>query len=275
MIIDAHQHFWQYLPHRDTWITDQMEVLRRDWLPPDLAPILSSEQVDGCVAVQADQSVDETYFLLDCAENYSFVKGVVGWIDLRAENITEQLENFRAFPKLKGFRHIVQAEADENFLIHPDFQRGMAALEEANYSYDLLIYPNQLPAALRFAHLCSTQPIVLDHLAKPYIRQGLIDKWKTDLEALAACENVFCKVSGLITEAHWQQWNDEQLKPYLDVAFEAFGTQRLMFGSDWPVCLLAGQYGEVKSLLDRYLASFSASEKAQVMGGNARVFYKL
>jgi L-fuconolactonase len=274
-MIDSHQHFWIYNQHRDAWITDNMAIIQRDFLPNDLQPILKKQGFSGCVAVQADQSVDETYFLLECADQYDFVKGVVGWIDLRAENIDEQIANLSSYKKLKGFRHVIQAEPDENFMLRPDFQAGIVALGDAGYTYDLLIYPNHLPVANRFVSLFSDQPIVLDHIAKPYIKQGLIDKWKQDISTLAQHENLFCKISGIVTEADWKNWKKEQIIPYLDVVFEAFGTNRLMFGSDWPVCLLASPYEGVVGLIGDYIEKLSDSEKYKIMTQNATDFYGL
>jgi L-fuconolactonase len=274
-MIDSHQHFWIYNQHRDAWITDNMAIIQRDFLPNDLQPILEKQGFSGCVAVQADQSVDETYFLLECADQYDFVKGVVGWIDLRAENIDEQIANLSSYKKLKGFRHVIQAEPDENFMLRPDFQAGIVALGDAGYTYDLLIYPNHLPVANRFVSLFSDQPIVLDHIAKPYIKQGLIDKWKQDISTLAQHENLFCKISGIVTEADWKNWKKEQIIPYLDVVFEAFGTNRLMFGSDWPVCLLASPYEGVVGLIGDYIEKLSDSEKYKIMTQNATDFYGL
>jgi L-fuconolactonase len=275
MKIDAHQHFWHYDPVRDSWITPAMEVIRRDFLPNDLQPLLARHGIDGCVAVQADQSEDETRFLLDLAEKHPFVQGVVGWVDLRAEDIRERLAYFSDFRLLKGFRHVVQAEPDELFLLRTEFLSGLRALDEFGFTYDLLIYPNHLPVARECVSRLPNQKFVLDHLAKPYIKQGILDKWKHDLQTLARRENVWCKVSGLLTEADWTHWQREDFRPYLDAAFEAFGTDRVLFGSDWPACLVAGEYDQVVEVVEEYLSDFSEEERAKFWGGNATDVYRL
>lgn len=275
MIIDAHQHFWVFDPVRDAWITEEMSVIRKDFLPADLAPVLEANGVDGCVAVQADQSETETAFLLDLAAENAFIKGVVGWVDLRSERIDERLEYFAQFPLLKGFRHIVQGEADPEFLLHEDFCRGIKALAKHDFTYDILIYPHQLPAAVQFVRKFPDQRLVIDHLAKPYIKKGELKGWEEQLRAIAEHGHVFCKLSGMVTEADLRNWKPEDFTPYLDVALEAFGTDRLMFGSDWPVCLLAADYPEVKKIVTDHIAHLSTGEQAQIMGGNAATFYKL
>lgn len=275
MKIDAHQHFWQYEPIRDAWINDNMQVIRRDFGPDDLLPALQASGIEGCVAVQADQSETETDFLLDLAQQHAAIKGVVGWVDLRAENLVQRLEYYAQFSAIKGFRHIVQAETDELFMLRTEFSEGIRALQGFGFTYDILIYPHQLRSARELVARFANQPFVLDHLAKPYIKQGLIDKWKQDLQALARHDNVLCKVSGMVTEADWEYWTRDDLRPYLDAAFEAFGPDRLMFGSDWPVCLVAASYEQWVEVLEEYLSEFSDSEKAKFWGENARRFYRL
>lgn len=275
MILDAHQHFWKFDPVRDAWIDNSMRILQRDFLPPELKQVLSENGVDGCIAVQADQSETETRFLLDLAAEYDFVKGVVGWVDLRAANIGARLDYFAQFPKLKGFRHIVQGEADVNFMLRPAFRRGMALLEKHGLTYDILVFPHQLGAALELVKSCPNQKFVIDHLAKPYIKDRFFDGWAALMRELSRCDNVWCKVSGLVTEADWAHWKYEDFVPYLDLAFETFGPRRLMYGSDWPVCLLGGSYCEVRGILTRYLESFTAAEKDMVWGQNAIDFYNL
>jgi L-fuconolactonase len=274
MRIDAHQHFWNHDPSRDSWITDDMSVLRRNFLPTDLLPKLRQNKIDGTIAVQVVQSESETRFLLSLAEQHSFIVGVVGWIDLAAPSIEERLAFFRNFEKLCGFRHIVQAEPDE-FMFRADFRRGIAALARFGFTYDILIYPKQLPAAVELAASYPEQKFVLDHLAKPEVRSAKIRDWERQIRQLAACPNVFCKLSGLITEADWTSWQPEDFKEYLDIAFEAFGTQRLMFGSDWPVCLLAGNYTKAVQLVSSYIESLSKKTKDAIFGGNAAQFYGL
>lgn len=275
MKIDAHQHFWHFDPVRDAWITDDMQVIRRDFLPEDLKVVLEQNQMDGCVAVQAAQESAETEFLLHLATEHDFIKGVVGWTDLQAPDLSEKLAEYKKQPKLRGFRHVLQAEPDDAFMLRPAFVAGVKALRDYNFTYDILIYPQHLPHAVQLVQQCPDQPFVLDHLAKPYIREGRLEPWKKDLMALAAQENVCCKISGTITEADWSTWTHEQLVPYLDAAFAAFGTDRLMFGSDWPVCLVAGDYQRVKQILERYLEDFTPTEKDAIWGENATRFYSL
>lgn len=273
--IDSHQHFWQFDPVRDAWITPDMAVIRRDFLPQDLAPILQQHGLDGCVAVQASQSETETDFLLELAKTHDFIKGVVGWVDLQAENVGERLAHYSQFPILKGFRHILQGENDRALMLRPEFRRGLSALYTHGFTYDLLILPDQLGFAAELADAFPTQPFVLDHLAKPLIKTGETEPWRRDLEALAARENVLCKVSGLTTEADWQHWQPADFRPYLDTVFEAFGPRRVMFGSDWPVCNVARGYNRAHALVADYVAALSASEQAQFWGGTAASFYQL
>ncbi|WP_201983890.1 amidohydrolase family protein [Hymenobacter rubidus] len=273
--IDSHQHFWQFDAVRDAWITPDMAAIRRDFLPADLQPILQLQGLDGCVAVQASQSEAETNWLLELADAHEFIRGVVGWVDLRAANVGERLAYYAQFGKLKGFRHVLQGEADRALMLRPEFRRGLAALYAHGFTYDLLILPDQLGLAAELAEQFALQPFVLDHLAKPFIKKGESEPWRRDLRALAAHENVLCKVSGLVTEADWQHWQSADFRPYLDAAFEAFGPHRLMFGSDWPVCNVAGGYKRAQGLLTDYLSSFSSDEQARFWGGNAVSFYQL
>ncbi|WP_217604643.1 amidohydrolase [Chitinophaga sp. GbtcB8] len=275
MVIDSHQHFWKYHPVKDAWITDDMKVIQDDFLPHNLLPVLQQNAVDACVAVQADQSEEETQFLLDLAAAHPFVKGVVGWVDLRAENLEERLQHYTQFKTLKGFRHIVQGEPDPAFLLKEGFCKGIRALQPYNFTYDILVYPIQLPAVEKFVQLFPQQKLVIDHMAKPYCKTGDIAVWEKSMRTIAASSNVYCKISGLVTEADWQNWNAGMFKPYLDVVLEAFGPQRLMYGSDWPVCLVAGQYAEVKGMVTDYISGLSGTEQAAIMGGNAAAFYNL
>ncbi|GAB3172691.1 amidohydrolase family protein [Telluribacter humicola] len=274
MTIDAHQHFWIFDPERDAWITPEMEVIRRNFLPADLGPVLRANGIDGCVAVQAAQSEAETQFLLQLSEANSFVKGVVGWVDLRADNLYDRLEFYSQFEELKGFRHVVQAEPD-SFLRQADFIKGVRQLVAFDYTYDILIYPTQLEAAAYFVEQLPEVKMVIDHLAKPYIKDGRVDDWAAAMRRMARYPNVYCKVSGMVTEADWHLWKTEDFRPYLDVVFEAFGTDRLLFGSDWPVCLVATEYAEMKNILVEYMEGFSATEKEKIFGLNAVKFYNL
>ena len=274
MVIDSHQHFWVYDQERDSWITPEMEKIRKNFLPADLEPVLKANGVDGCVAVQADQSNQETEFLLQLAESNDFVKGVVGWIDLRAENLYDRLEVCSQFEKLKGFRHVVQGEPD-GFLEQPDFIKGVRQLTAFNFTYDILVYPTQLEASYIFAKQLPNVRFVLDHIAKPYIKKGEIESWAKDIKKLSELPNVSCKVSGMVTEADWCNWKNEDFTPYLDVIFEAFGTDRILFGSDWPVCLVAAEYGSMKDILTSYVSNLSKDEQKRIWGDNAVRFYSL
>ncbi len=273
MRIDAHQHFWRYNPARDGWITDEMAVLKNDFLPVHLSPELVANNMQGCIAVQADQSEAETRFLLDLAEQHDIIQGVVGWVDLCADNVAERLEALSKYPKLCGFRHIVQAEADDRFMLRPAFLRGIKSLEEFGFTYDILIYARQLPAALELVSRLPNQLFVIDHTAKPPIRKKLRIPWANDLCAIAENPNVYCKVSGLVTEAEWHQWTPDDFKPYLDTVFTAFGANRLMFGSDWPVCLLGARYRQVVELVREYMSDFPQMDVEKVFGLNAAQFY--
>ncbi len=273
--IDSHQHFWQYTPEAFGWITNEMANIRRDFLPEDLKPEMERAGYDGCVAVQASQSEDETAFLLELTGTYDFIKGVVGWVDLQADTIEERLAYFSQFPKLAGFRHIVQAEPDDQFLLRPRFTRGIKCLRKFNFTYDILIYPHNLPVATEFVSLFPDQPFVLDHLAKPLIKDQRIEPWATDIKRLSAHGNVSCKLSGMVTEADWHRWKREDFTPYLEVALEAFGPKRLMIGSDWPVCKVAASYQEVMGMVEEYITGLSAHEQELILGRNALSFYGL
>ena len=274
MKIDSHQHFWQFDPVRDAWIDDTMSVIQRDFLPEDLQPLLTENSIDGCVAVQADQSETETEFLLALAAKNEHIKGVVGWIDLRKENAEERLAHYAKNSLFKGVRHIAQGEADD-FLLRKDVQRGIGLLAKYNLTYDILVFARQLPAAIELVKAFPQQKFVLDHLAKPQISKGLDKTWQANIAALAAHPNVFCKLSGMVTETENFKWKKSDFIAFLDVIFSSFGTDRLMYGSDWPVCLLAADYAAQLDILQAYIADFSELEKAKIMGGNAASFYDL
>jgi L-fuconolactonase len=274
MKIDSHQHFWKYDPSRHAWINEEMSAIRKDFQPYDLEPLLRKYQFDGCVAVQVDETEEETNYLLSLASKYSFIKGVVGWIDLKSDSLADRLHHFKQYSKLKGFRHIVQAEPD-GFLSDPAFARGVKSLAEHHYSYDLLLYHHQLPEALTFLSKTEDVKIVIDHIAKPSIKTKEIDKWKAGIKAAASFQNVFCKISGMVTEAKWKEWEGEEFTPYLDCVFEAFGTDRLMYGSDWPVCLVAATYDRQLSIVEKYVLELSANEQEKIFGKNAQSFYNL
>lgn len=273
MTIDTHVHFWKYNRQRDAWM-EGMKVLQKDYVPENIASTLKRNGVDGCVAVQADQAEVETRFLVELSKTHSFIKGVVGWIDLRANDLNDRLEHFKQYDIIKGYRHIVQSEPDD-FLLRKDFQEGVAALKPYNYTYDILLYHRQLKAAATFVTLFPDQKLVIDHCAKPDIKNREIAEWSKWMREIAQQPNVFCKLSGLFTEAAWKEWSPADFYPYLDVVFDAFGTDRLMFGSDWPVILVSGSYVQWKSLLEKYMENYSEEDREKVFGANAIAFYGL
>ena len=274
MAIDAHVHFWKYDKVRDAWITNDMKILRQDYVPAHLIPTLKRNNVDGCVAVQASQSEYETHFLVELSKTHPEIKGVVGWVDLLSNNVEERLQFFSQYNIIKGWRHIVQSEPGD-FLQRQDFQNGIRALAPYNCTYDILIYHYQLNAALEFVSKFPGQKFVVDHCAKPDIGKKNIEEWKISMKAMATHPNVYCKLSGLLTETRWKQWSPADFYPYLDVVFEAFGTDRLLFGSDWPVMLLSGIYVQWKSLLEKYMENFIEEDRLKVFGENAIQFYNL
>jgi L-fuconolactonase len=274
MTVDAHHHFWKFDPIRDSWITADMQAIRRDFLPEDLKPVLAANGVDACVTVQVGQSEQETRAMLDFAEQHAFIAGVVGWVDLRARDLGERLQHFQSFYKLKGFRHIVQGEP-AGFLLQKEFIAGVRLLQHYGFTYDLLVYHHQLGDALQFVREVPGVKIVVDHIAKPSIRTGEKTDWELNMAALATFKNVHCKISGMVTEADWKNWKAADFYPYLDEVVEAFGTDRLMYGSDWPVCLVAASYEQQLNIVQTYFSKFSDTEKRAVMGENARRFYNL
>jgi len=273
--IDAHHHFWRYTPAEYGWIDDRMSQLRRDFLPADLKKEVHSAGLDGVVTVQVRQSLAETTWLLSLAAGSEIVRGVVGWAPIASERFQGDLEVFRQQKKLKGLRHLIQDEPDENYLDRPDFNRGIASLKGSHLVYDILIFERQLAAAIRFVDRHPNQVFVLDHMAKPRIREGMMEPWRSNLSELARRENVCCKLSGLVTEAEWETWSECDLRAYVEVALAAFGPRRMMVGSDWPVCLLATNYGEWFETVDRLIVSLSATEKTRILGGTATEVYRL
>jgi len=275
MRIDAHQHFWRYNADEFGWIDDSMSSLRRDFGPDDLKPELERAGFQGSIAVQARQSLEETRWLLELAEDSPLILGVVGWVDLCSPDVRLQLQTFAGNPKLVGIRHVVQSEPDERFLLLPEFLRGISLLEEFDLAYDILIYPQHLPVAVEFVRHSPRQRFVLDHLAKPLIKSASIHPWEAGIRELAKFPNVFSKLSGMVTEADWQNWRPEDLKPYLDIALDRFGPERLMIGSDWPVCTVAASYKQTMSVVLDYLYKFPVNVQDAVLGGNAQRFWKL
>jgi L-fuconolactonase len=270
--LDAHQHFWRFDAAQYPWMKPDWPI-RRDFLPPDLEPLLAQAGLDGSIAVQARQTIEESRWLLQSADQHALIKGVVGWVDLRSDCVEDQLAELSRHPRFVGVRHVVQDEPDERFLLRPDFLRGLGLLTQFNLTYDLLVFPKQLAAAIEIARQLPEQPFVLDHAAKPFIRDGTLSPWREQIRELARAANVACKISGLVTEARWSGWQREDFRPYLDVVFEAFGVDRLMFGSDWPVCLLAARYEEVFEIVEEYTRQFSEEDRARIFGGNASRFY--
>jgi L-fuconolactonase len=274
-IIDSHQHFWKYNSKDFDWITDDMSVIRKDFLPAELQSIYQENNVEGCVAVQVNQTEEENNFFLDCADEFDFIKGIVGWIDLMADDVEDKLAYWHQHKKIKGFRHILQGEKDRALMLQPSFKNGISCLSRYNYTYDVLIYPDQLVYALALAARFPNQKFVIDHLAKPYIKSGDIQQWKQDISTFRMFENVYCKISGMVTEADWKNFSSATFKPYLDVVTETFGTKRLMFGSDWPVCLVAASYEQVLQISTDYFSSFSSTEQDDIFYNNSVRFYNL
>jgi len=275
MKIDSHQHFWKYNPTDYGWIGPDMGKLRRDYLPGELATILKNVGLDGSVAVQARQIPEETEWLLSLAAENPLIKGVVGWVDLRSESVEAELERFAANEKLKGVRHLLQDEEDDKFMLRGDFLRGIAALAKFGLAYDILIFTRHIKYAVELVNRFPAQRFVVDHIAKPFIKRGEIEPWRTDMRELAADENVCCKLSGMVTEAVWHDWKKDDFKPYIEAILEMFGADRLMFGSDWPVCTVAAEYEQVLEIITGYISSVSPQEQAKIMGANAIDFYKL
>ncbi|MBC7889457.1 MAG: amidohydrolase family protein [Ferruginibacter sp.] len=273
--IDAHQHFWQFDPVRDSWINEEMAEIQRDFLPPDLQPLLQQNNLDGCVVVQSDQSEKENEFQLSNAGSFDFIKGIVGWVDLQSEGVHERLAYYHQFKKMKGFRHVLQGEADRALMLKPAFINGISKLQKFGFTYDILIFPDQLKYAGELAAAFPDQKFVIDHIAKPNIKDQKVAEWKKDIQALAAHENLYCKISGMVTEADWKNWTKEDFTPYMDTIVETFGTNRILFGSDWPVCLVAASYQQMLEIVTGYFSSFTDNERTKFFGLNAIQFYNL
>ena len=274
-IIDAHQHFWLFDKDRHAWINDDMHVIQKDFMPNDLQPVLQQNNIDGCVLVQVDQTEEENAFQLNNAAQFDFIKAVVGWVDLQSADVEERLQYYQQFKKMKGFRHILQGEQDRALMLKPAFKHGISLLNKYNYTYDILIFPDQLKYTYELVKAFPGQRFVIDHIAKPYIKDSKINEWKNDLYFFKDCANVYAKISGMVTEANWQQWKKEDFFPYLDTVTETFGTGRIMFGSDWPVCLVAASYESMLSIVKEYFSSFSKDEQTDFFGKNAIQFYNL
>lgn len=273
--VDAHNHFWKFDPVRDSWINEDMNVIQKDFLPADLEIILRQNNFDGCVVVQSDQSEEENAFQLKNTEEFDFIKGIVGWVDLQSENVDERLQYYSRFTKLKGFRHVLQGETVRDLMLKPAFLNGISYLNQYNFTYDILIFPDQLQYIPTFVSQFPDQLFVIDHMAKPNIKEQKMDDWKKDIEVVSKFENVYCKLSGMVTEANWNNWKKEDFKPYIDVIVDSFGTNRIMFGSDWPVCQLAASYDEVVGIVEYHFFGYSENEQEKIFAGNAVKFYKL
>jgi L-fuconolactonase len=273
-MLDSHQHFWAYDEAQYPWIPKN-SPLHRDWLPADLEREQAKVGVRGSIAVQARQSLEESHWLLTLADHCPSIRGVVGWVDLRSDAVERDLAEMAKHPRAVGVRHVVQDEPDNGFLLREEFMRGIGKLQGFGLTYDLLIYPRQLPAAIELATRFPEQRFVLDHIAKPHIRDGVLSPWREQIRELAKAPNVFCKVSGMVTEARRESWQPDDFRPFLDVVFEAFGVDRLMWGSDWPVCLLAGSYEQVFRLVNDYTQALPASGREAIFGGNALRFYRI
>ena len=274
MKLDSHQHFWSYDEKQYPWIP-KGSPLHRDWLPEDLAPLLAASGFDGCIAVQARQTLDESRWLLALADRATVVRAVVGWVDLRNARVGVQLAELSGHPKFRGVRHVVQDEPDAGFMLGAEFQRGIGALHQFGLTYDLLIVAKQLPAAIELVRKFPDQPFVLDHIAKPPIKSGALSPWREQIRELAGAPNVLCKISGIVTEADHTHWTPADFTLFLEVVFQAFGEDRVMFGSDWPVCLLAGKYERVFALVNEFAAQLSPAAREKLFGGNAARFYGL
>jgi L-fuconolactonase len=274
--IDAHQHFWVYNNTEYCWIDNRMQILKRDFLPEHLQPELTKTGFSGTVAVQARQTPEETRWLLQLASGHEFIKGVVGWVDLCSESeLKKQLDEFCKSAKLVGVRHVIHDEPEDNFMLRDDFLKGISLLKDYNLTYDLLLFPKHLMIAEVLADMFPEQKFVLDHISKPPIRDQVIDPWKEDLIMLAEHKNVWCKLSGMVTEAGWYTYKQEDFRPYLDTVVKAFGIERLMIGSDWPVCLVASEYADVISIVGDYIEAMSADIQQRILGRNCIDFYGL
>lgn len=277
MKIDAHQHFWQHsLPFDYSWQdAEPLAPIRRDYLPEDLAPLIRDVGVERTVFVQTQHNVEENRWVLGLAEQHDFIAGVVGWVDLASEACEEQLLEFKDHPKFVGIRHITQDEPDDDFIIRPEVRRGLGVLQKHGVPFDLLFYVKHLQHAATLAREFPELPMVVDHLAKPRIKDAALDDWIDNFRAAAQFPNVFCKLSGMVTEADWQHWKPADLKPYVETALECFGPERCMYGSDWPVCELAGSYQQVHAALVETLGPLGQAESEAIFGGTATAFYGL
>jgi L-fuconolactonase len=273
--VDAHQHFWRYSPAAYAWISESMGVLQRDFLPADLLPLLQASGIDGSIAVQAQQSLRETEWLLELAEAHNFIQAVVGWVPLISDRVSDDLEKLAGNHKFKSVRHVLQDEADDFYMLRQDFNRGLSTLDRLNLAYDILIFERHLPQTIEFVDRHPNQRFILDHIAKPRIKEGALSPWQENIRELARRDNVFCKLSGMVTEADLKTWNIDSLRPYVDTVLEAFRPRRLMFGSDWPVARLACDYRRWVESVQSLISQLSPDEQSQIFGGTAQRAYRL
>ncbi|MDG2396655.1 MAG: amidohydrolase family protein [Flavobacteriaceae bacterium] len=274
MKIDSHHHFWKYNPIEYNWIDESMKSIKKDFLPKDLKPILDSNSINGSIAVQAHQSEEETLFLLKLAEKFNFIKGVIGWLDIKANDFEERLIFFKKNRHFKGLRHIVQDEKND-FLLNPEFQNGISKLSKFDLTYDLLIYPKQLYPAIELVKKFPNQTFILDHIAKPNISKKINQKWIDNIKSLSNYQNVYCKISGMVTETEDYKWKIDNFNPFLDIIVNSFGVDRLLFGSDWPVCLLAGKYKDILNIVTNYFKKYSERDQKKILGENAIKVYNI
>ena len=275
MIIDSHQHFWQVGRFDYPWMNSSLGVLYRDYLPDQFEPILAQNGVDKTVLVQASNSVEESRWLLNLADEHPFIAGVVGWVDLSSADVDRQLDEFVSHPKFKGVRHLVESEPADDWLVQPQVLRGLKRLSTYGVSYDLLVHTRHLKNIEKVVDACPDLKLVIDHMAKPPIASGEIETWREELRHVAANEQIHCKLSGLVTEASWTSWTTSDLRPYVDCALELFGSSRLLFGSDHPVCLLAASYELVLASFRELVNELSGDEQQKIFGSNAAEFYGL
>ena len=275
MRIDAHQHFWNYDPIRHDWIDESMKVIRKNFLPTDLLIEMKKNGIDGSVAVQVDETEEENYFLLKLTEENEFIKGIVGWMDLKSQTAEEQMQHWKQYQKIIGFRCIMQGKPDELYLKNDLFISQVKKLASYEFTYDLLVYHDQLPSLIRFVEKLPDNRMILDHLGKPNIKNREIKTWRENIKILAQHPGIFCKLSGLVTEANHNNWSYDDLMPYLEIASEAFGIDRICFGSDWPVCLVAGGYSEVVGVIEKFSSQLNEQEKDKIFGSNTMKFYNL
>jgi L-fuconolactonase len=273
--IDAHHHLWKYSAAQYPWISENMGLLRRDFLIQDLIDVLEESDIDGVITVQARQALAETQWLLDLARSHDFVRGVVGWVALADPKVERDLEHLSTHAKLKSVRHLLQDEPDDFYILREDFNRGIKLLQDFGLRYDLLIFERHLPQTIQFVDRHPNQIFILNHIAKPLIKQGLVSPWRENLTELARRENVFCKLSGLVTEASWQSWTEADLDPYLQIVLTAFGPERVIFGSDWPVILLGSSYKRWVDVVQRSISHLSEYEQERIFGKTAIEVYRL